>query len=68
MPFIGIHVDEETYLKLKVISSLDGRSVAQLAEDAVADEAVQAVPMCRGKPLYQNHKDIWDALKDGLIE
>lgn len=43
MPILSIYVDDRTMERLEAVSQTSGRSVEDLAESAVAEEAMAAI-------------------------
>lgn len=61
MAVLSVYVDDDTMRRLRVAAICLGRPVDELAECAVTEAAMQAVPCMNGVPLSAEHRAAWPA-------
>jgi hypothetical protein len=62
MPMIYVYVSDSDYERLCVFAADSGREISELAESAISEAAVQAVPKMNGKFMNSAHQAIADRL------
>jgi hypothetical protein len=62
MPIIPCYVDDLTMKRLQAASQVLGRPVDELAECAISEAAIQAVPCINGRPIDGKYEIIWDTI------
>ncbi len=62
MPILSVYVSDTDYERLRIFSEESGRDVSELAESAVSEAAIQAVPRIAGRYMNPAHQEIADRL------
>jgi len=62
MPFLQVYVTDDTLRRLRVFAETErpGATPEALAEAAVEEAAIQAVPILNGKPMRQGQQEAWE--------
>ena len=60
MPVLNCYITDDTLKRLRAVVRVIGRSVEDLAECAIEDSAIQAVPLLNGRPTDRRFDAVWD--------
>lgn len=62
MPVIRCYVDDEIMKRLKVYAHEMGQDAEVMAECAIAEAAIKAVPCVNGRPVSKRFNVLWDTV------